>query len=353
MLKNQNHLESNDLMNNFDDLTTNFLSDENLQLITGQIFVGHGVLVAHQLGLFKTISNQSLSLSEIALRMNLEERAVQALISCSSALNLVECKNDGYGLSSTGKMYLDEESPEFYGKVLDLLIQENEIMTFPNIKKAILSNKSLVNNGDLFAIEESVSNTSEFIASLHYKALKPAFYWNKLVNLKESTRFVDLGAGSGVHTIAACLNNPQLQGVICDRKTVIQHSEKYVKNFDLESRIELFALDIWKDSYPPGDVYFLGDIFHDWNREQCLFLAKKCFQSLPKNGRIILHEMLFNDDKTGPFLTAGYNMKMMVWTEGQQFSHVEIQEILEEAGFEKISIEQSLGNWSIIVGEKL
>jgi hypothetical protein len=109
---------------------------------------------------------------------------------------------------------------------------------------------------------------------------------------------------------------------------------------------------MWKDSFPDGDIYFLSDIFHDWEKEKCAFLAKKCFQSLSKGGQIILHEMLFDANKTGPFLTSAYNMKMMLWTEGQQFNYSEIQDILQDAGFHEIHIKKSLGNWSLIIGKK-
>ena len=63
--------------------------------------------------------------------------------------------------------------------------------------------------------------------------------------------------------------------------------------------------------------------------------------------------MLFDNNKIGSFLTAAYNMKMMLWTEGQQFSKIEIKDILKKAGFKKIKIIKSLGNWSLIIGKKL
>jgi hypothetical protein len=45
-------------------------------------------------------------------------------------------------------------------------------------------------------------------------------------------------------------------------------------------------------------------------------------------------------------------MKMMLWTEGQQFNHSEIKGILNEAGFQSIRVLKSIGNWSLVVGEK-
>jgi hypothetical protein len=332
-----------------------FPSEEDLQRVTGQIFVGQAILVAYKLGLFNLISKQAKTIQEIALKMKISERAVQAMVSCSCVLNLVEHVANGYQLTQIGRMYLDGDSSAYYGKVFDLLIQEQDVMSYESVKKAILNSEPQVSSGkELFSTSsETLASTTNFIESLHYKALKPAFYWPRIVDLEGHRQFVDIGGGSGVHSIAACLNNPQLTAVVCERQSVILHTKKYIKDFRLEGRIEAKALDMWNDPFPRGDVYFFGDIFHDWDREKCMSLALKCYSNLPENGKIILHEMLFSRDKTGPFLTSAYNMKMMVWTEGQQFSFEEMKEILNEAGFKKVEVKKGLGNWSIVIGEKI
>ena len=58
--------------------------------------------------------------------------------------------------------------------------------------------------------------------------------------------------------------------------------------------------------------------------------------------------MLFDSNKTGPILTAAYSMKMMLWTEGQQFSDFEIRNILQKAGFQEIAIIANGGTWAQI-----
>ncbi|HEY1849716.1 MAG TPA: methyltransferase [Candidatus Binataceae bacterium] len=71
-------------------------------------------------------------------------------------------------------------------------------------------------------------------------------------------------------------------------------------------------------------------IFHDWTAEKCLLLAKKSFDALEPGGRIIVHEMLFNSQRTGPFPVAAFNITMLLWCEGEQYSGREISSILRE-----------------------
>ncbi len=328
-------------------------SDEKLQLVTGQIFVGQAILIACKLGIFKLLINGPLSIKDISHSLKLEERSVQAMISCACALELIECDSAIYKLSQLGQSFLNETSSLYYGGVFDLLIQQNEIMSFENIEKAILTNKPQVDSGtDIFSSFNGLGGTRSFVKALHQKAFAPAFHWPKLLNLNEQKKIIDIGGGSGIHAIAACLNNPLLRGIVCDREPVLPYTQEYIKEFGLEERISVNELDMWENEFPEGDVCFFGDIFHDWKRDKCISLAKKCFRSLSEDGLIILHEMLFDANKTGPFLTSAYNMKMMLWTEGQQFSHLEMQNILQEAGFREINVKKSLGNWSLIIGKK-
>lgn len=329
------------------------ISDEVLQKVTGQIFIGYSILVAYEIGLFEFLSEGPAGTQVIAEKLGISTRSTQALLSCASSLELTTYNNDKYELSALGLAYLDPSSPSYYGGVFDLLIQEDQIMSLDAIRKAVLNGKAQSNSGEeLFSNKKSISNAGNFVQSLHDKALRPAFYWARKFPLTQYNSFADIGGGSGIHSIAACASNHYLKAIVCDRPPVLEFTRKHVGDYCLEDRVSVRALDMWKEPFPAADVHFFGDIFHDWNREQCLYLARKSYDSLSDGGAIILHEMLFLDDKCFPLLTSAYNMKMLVWTEGQQFSYSEIKELLLEAGFSSVRIEKGLGNWSLIIGHK-
>jgi len=93
-------------------------------------------------------------------------------------------------------------------------------------------------------------------------------------------------------------------------------------------------------------------IYHDWPPEKCRFLTQKSFENLESAGRIIIHEMLYQDDKTGPFPVAAGNIGTLLWTEGQQYSGRELSALLTEAGFTDIEMKPTWGYWSIVTGRK-
>ena len=84
----------------------------------------------------------------------------------------------------------------------------------------------------------------------------------------------------------------------------------------------------------------------------CFALGKE-LPKLTEWGRIILHEVLYNDEKTGPFAAAAYSMIMQAWAPGgRQYSQKELVEMLQNAGFMRVEIIPTFGFMSIVTGQK-
>src|SRR6516162_6156524 len=97
-----------------------------------------------------------------------------------------------------------------------------------------------------------------------------------------------------------------------------------------ESRIRTHVGDLWNDPFPSADLHFYSMIYHDWPPEKCRFLTHKSFESLELGGRLIIHEVLYNDDRTGPFPVAAQNIIILAQCEGQQYSGRELSAMLAE-----------------------
>ena len=82
-------------------------------------------------------------------------------------------------------------------------------------------------------------------------------------------------------------------------------------------------------------------------------MTQKSFETLEPRGRIIIHEILYdNEQKLGAPAVAAYNMMMLLWTEGQQYSGTELSTILSEAGFVDLEVIPTSGYWGIVTGYK-
>src|SRR5262249_55280559 len=141
-------------------------------------------------------------------------------------------------------------------------------------------------------------------------------------------------------------------GIVFDAAPVCEVAAEFIADYGLQTRIRAHAGDLWTDPFPPADVHFYSMIYHDWTPEKCRFLTRKSFESLRPGGHILIHEMLYNDEKTGPFPVAAFSMIMLGWTEGEQYSGREISEMLCAAGFRNIQVKATFGYWGIVTAQK-
>lgn len=313
--------------------------------------------VAHELNLFELIGNDALTLEKIADDLQLKERPIQALLSMCVSLELLQLDNrDKFELTDAAKKFLLKESPFYLGGSLNLTLMNPDIYSFKSLKKALLENASQIYDGkELFKTNEEQAELAKFFThSMHGKSIAMAGLWPNKIDFSKNRCLLDIGGGSGAHSIGAVSRWPNLKAIIYDRPAVNMVAEQYIAQFGLTDSIQTQVGDMWQDPYPAADIHFYCDIFHDWSMEQCKFLAQKSYDALPPKGRIVIHEMLFNEHKTGPTTVACYNLMMLLWTQsGQQLSSKELRDLLAGCGFVNIKITPTgFGDWSLIEAEK-
>lgn len=312
----------------------------------------HAVTLAYDLGIFNILSNEPKSAIEVSEKLNIQMRPVEAILNVNLNLGFIVKQDDGYSLSELGKKYLLKSSPTYFGGLLDLIVH-NEF-TYEKLKKAALSNKPQeYGQNDIFlSHEQNMELAKKFTYAMHSISVAPASRWVSNLDLSEHEHFLDIGGGSGAHLISALTEWPNMKGTVLDIDPVCEVSEKYLNRNDLSSRANTHAGDFWNCEFPNADIHFYSQIFHDWPEEKCQFLSDKSFKSMPKGGKIVIHEILIDDDKEGPFTPVAVSIAGLTWTEGKQYTGKEIRNILENSGFVNTRVISSFGYWGLIVGEK-
>lgn len=312
------------------------------------------VLVAHSLTLFPLLHKTPSTLENISQKLSIDMRPTEAIVFANVALGLLKCENERYYLTSLAEDYLLKESPTYFGGILDMLIKNNFATSTASVKEAVLRNSPQTYGGtDVFkSHEEQIERAKEFTRGMHSASMAPALVWPHRIDLSPYRRLLDIGGGSGAHCIGALRRWPQLTAIVFDIAPVCAVADEFITQYQLESRMASEVGDLWTSPYPDADIHFYSQIYHDWPPEKCEALTKKSFDSLPSGGRIIIHESLFYDDKTGPFRAAAGSIAMLLWTEGQQFSGLELRSMLQKAGFTDITTTSSIDNWSIVSGVK-
>jgi predicted O-methyltransferase YrrM len=313
------------------------------------------LLVAHDLGLFPLLAERPRSMAEVAVALKIAPRPAETLLAMCAAIGVVSRGDDGrHALTPPAEDYLLDDSPTSFGGYLNLLKASAAVYSYEGVKRAVLTDAPQAYGGEdwVKSHEGRAALARDFTYAMHSAAVAPALAWPDAVDLSDHRLMLDIGGGSGAHSMGAAMRWRQLRALIVDIPSVCPVAGEIVAKYGLSDRVSALAADMWNDPLPPADLHFYSMIYHDWPPEKCRALTRKSFDSLGPGGRLIVHELLFHDDRPGPTAVAGYSVAMLLWTEGKQYSGSELAAMLVEAGFTDVEVKPTFGYWGIVTGRK-
>jgi cyclopropane fatty-acyl-phospholipid synthase-like methyltransferase len=169
----------------------------------------------------------------------------------------------------------------------------------------------------------------------------------------EVRRLLDVGGGSGCFSIAIAQRIAAIRCSVMELPAVCEVARGYIEEGGVADRVDTVAVDMFRQAWPQGyDGVLFSNVFHDWNVENNLILARRAHEILPRGGRVFVHEMLLAEDGSGPPTTASFSILMLFGTQGRQYSRSEVFRILAEVGFVDLEITEAHGYYSVISGRK-
>jgi 3-hydroxy-5-methyl-1-naphthoate 3-O-methyltransferase len=146
-------------------------------------------------------------------------------------------------------------------------------------------------------------------------------------------RLLDVGGGSGVYSIAIARSFPQARATVLEASPVDRIARRTISAAGLDGRIDVVTADMFTDSWPADhDTHLFSNVLHDWNEADCRRLLAKSVAALPHGGRLLIHDMLLDDDKSGPLWAAEYSVLLTTVTQGRLYSAAEIGSWLVDLG---------------------
>ncbi len=144
-------------------------------------------------------------------------------------------------------------------------------------------------------------------------------------------RLADVGGGHGLLLVAILRANPGMQGVLFDRSEVVESVPKdQFAGCDRRIAIEEGS---FFERVPGGcDAYIMKHIVHDWSDEHCRTILKLMREKLPKDGRVLICEMVVTDEP-GPTPAKMLDIEMLVMTVGgKERTKEEFAELFASSG---------------------
>ena len=323
------------------------------------------IVVAAEVGVFDALADEPSTITALASRLGFDERATGILLRLLTALGLLTLRLDRFHVSSEASLYLRSSSPWYWGPMLAVGVSEWHRDTLIAKLKRLGSDRiaapegTPLPSGDGRAADTWAAGTvtlgeaRDIAARMHSHSVSAAAGVARCYDFHSVSRVLDVGGGSGCFMTAVAHAHPHLRCTVMELPAMCQVAREYIAAANVGDRVDTLAIDMFRQSWPSGyDALFFSNIWHDWNLRTCEWLAAQAFASLPSGGRILLHEMLLNDDGAGPLTAASFSLLMLLATQGQQFTAGELKSILVGAGFVGVRTTATHPYYAIVDGRK-
>ena len=199
---------------------------------------------------------------------------------------------------------------------------------------------------------EQAQLAEHFTLALSGRAKNVAPVLAEKIPLDGAKKLLDVGGGTGIYSIAFLRANPELQAIVFDRPEVLKTAERFAAEYGVADRALFMAGDMLADPLPKADTILLSNILHDWDVTECQTLVARCAAALNPGGRLIIHDVLLNDELDGPLPIALYSAALFTFTEGRAYSAMEFSHWLAKAGLQAQPSISTLVHCYAIVGQK-
>jgi hypothetical protein len=163
--------------------------------------------------------------------------------------------------------------------------------------------------------------------------------WRKAERLAEldwteGQTVVDVGGGNGALLVDLFQRRPGLHGIVFDRP------ETNRDEGDFGDAIEFVEGDFF-ESVPPGDVYVLSAIIHDWDDERAARILRNVRDAAPPEARVLIAESVIQPGNE-PDGAKWLDLLMLVLAGGRERTEREWRALIEGAGLEPAGIADGL-----------
>jgi hypothetical protein len=312
--------------------------------------------VAIEAGVLRALCDNALNHEELAKELGLDARVVQMWLAALCADGFVEKRLGKWRATATARTWLHPEATGYWGGFLKSI--DSHTVLNERLAHALRTGKRMEERAgggaggwEAGSMPQEVADGIASFMQAHSQG--PALGTARMPAFGELKCLMDVGCGSGVYGIEIAKANPALKVVLMDLKEVAAAAQRYVDAADIGGRVTTAGVNMFEETWPSEpDGHLFCNVFHDWSFETNVQLAKNSFDALPSGGRIFLHEILIDDDYTGPWPAAAFSIMMVIGTLGQQFSLAEFKDILESAGFVDVQAERTGGGYYSLVSAR-
>jgi len=320
------------------------------------------LLTAVELDVFSVLGDGAMTGTELGERLGLHPRGIYDFFDALVALRFLDRDGDGpegrYRNTPETAAFLVKSSPAYIGGFAEML--NARLFGFWNdLGEALKTGKpqNELKHGGKSMFEEVYADPGRLEEFLRAMSGLQAANFEQLAARFDFSRYATLTDAGGALALLSRIvaaRHPQLRCTSFDLPPVTALARQAVDAAGLADRITPVSGDFMKDPLPPADVVTMGNILHDWSRDDKMMLIRKAYDALPPGGAFIAIENVIDDARReNAFgLLMSLNMLIEFGDAAEDYTGADFRGWCREIGFREFDLIPLAGPSSAAVAYK-
>ncbi|MFA5506980.1 MAG: methyltransferase [Vulcanimicrobiota bacterium] len=282
--------------------------------------------VALEFGVIDALRESSGRVDGLAQRCGVSVRGLKPLLALLASLGLL--------WENHGEFSWSEEGEQFWREWSQTRLQIPDAPDWQGLDQAVRTGaparppiEGEEDGGDFF------SGVVSTLFDLHLPVAR-----SFAAQLPPLRRVLDLGAGSGVWSLAVARERPEVRVTAVDRRRVLEETTRpFLKKHGVLEQYELRAGSYHTVELEEGgyDLVYLGHVIHSEGWEASRSLLARARAALRPGGLLAVAEWIASEPRSADYHACLFDLNMLMFTRhGLVFTAREMERLVLEAGFQ-------------------
>jgi len=291
---------------------------------------------ALQLGIFTAIAAGHQTVTALAQHCKASPKGVRVLCDFLTIGQFLTKDGDRYGLTPESALFLDRNSPAYFGGVAHMFAGTAIFKAFEDLTGVVRKGGTLLNDeGGTMSRENPV--WEEFARSMIAMMAPAAGVIAEMVNQPAGRplKVLDIAAGHGIFGITIARQNPNAQIHAVDWASVLEIAREHAMAAGVIDRWHAIEGSAFEEEFGSDyDVVLLTNFHHHFTPAVIEGLMRKVRAAMKPDGVAVTLEFVPNDDRVTPPDAAAFSMVMLATTpEGDAYTFAEYDAMYKNCGF--------------------
>ncbi|MDI6785893.1 MAG: methyltransferase [bacterium] len=308
------------------------------------------LFVSVRLKIFTILHTEDKSVSAIANILSLNPNSAKRFLDTLVSLKLLQKEGNFYKNTSFSNLYLVENKDSYLGNMVHHC--ESLWKCWEHLEESVKSGKPVAFK--LFKNSSYKHRLKDYVYAMHDIGSVVADEIVSYLNISHYKNMLDLGGGSGAYSIILAKNNPNLKATIFELSDVLKHTKKFIQKAKTKNQISTIPGNFLEDSFGKEeyDLILISNLIHIYDATNNKEIINKTHRALAKKGKIVIHNLVLNNETTPKEATL-FDLNMLMGTvSGRVYTQKEVKNWLKEIGFRNIKSYTTTLKTKVIIGVK-